>query len=157
MGFSGWNSKKGKNKFGAKKSLYDGIKFDSTVERQRYMYLKFQENKGEISCLRLQVKFLIIPRVTKMVPKQLKTKVRYDERVVELAAYYTADFCYIEKGRYVMEDVKNDYSQDIRDYPLRRKLMIHKIRNHNKKGRGQWFFRESILKKSRLVIKDIEP
>ena len=113
MRFGGWGAKSG-NKFGARKSVYKGIEFDSTVERQRYMYLECQEQKGEISCLRRQVRFLIIPKLTRMVAKQLKTKVRYDERVVELPAYYTSDFCYIENGVYVMEDVKNGYSQEIR-------------------------------------------
>lgn len=155
MGFRGWN--KGTNKYGAHKSTYDGITFDSTVERQRYMYLKYQQQNGEISNLHRQMRFLIIPKLTKMVAKQLKTKIRYDERVVELPAYYTGDFIYKENGKYVIEDVKNEYSQDIRDYPLRRKLMMQKIVAHNKKGRGQWFFRESILKGKSLVIKDIEP
>lgn len=155
MRFGGWGAKSG-NKFGARKSVYKGIEFDSTVERQRYMYLECQEQKGEISCLRRQVRFLIIPKLTRMVAKQLKTKVRYDERVVELPAYYTSDFCYIENGVYVMEDVKNGYSQEIRDYPLRRKLMMQKIKAHNMKGRGQWIFRESVLKGKSLVIKDLK-
>lgn len=155
MGFRGWGQSR--NKFGAKKANYRGITFDSKVEMQRFMYLENQQSRGEISDLRRQVKFLIIPKITKMVPRQLKTKVRYDERVVELPAYYTADFVYIENGKYVMEDTKNAYSQEIRDYPLRRKLMIHKIKKHNAKGHGCWLFRESVLKGSRLVIKDIEP
>lgn len=155
MRFGGCGAKNG-NKFGARKSVYKGIEFDSTVERQRYMYLECQEQKGEISCLRRQVRFLIIPKLTRMVAKQLKTKVRYDERVVELPAYYTSDFCYIENGVYVMEDVKNGYSQEIRDYPLRRKLMMQKIKAHNMKGRGQWIFRESVLKGKGLVIKDLK-
>ena len=156
MAFKGWG-KKSTNKFGAKKTSYNGLEFDSTVERDRYRYLEFMQKQGEISNLRRQVRFLIIPKVTKLVPRQLKTKIRYDERVVELASFYTCDFCYVENGRYVIEDTKNEYSQEIRDYPLRRKLMIHKIQRHNKKGRGQWFFRESIYKNSHLVIKDIEP
>ena len=154
MAFRGWN--KGTNKYGAHKSTYDGITFDSTVERQRYMYLKHQQQNGEISNLHRQMRFLIIPKLTKMVAKQLKTKIRYDERVVELPAYYTGDFIYKENGKYVIEDVKNEYSQEIRDYPLRRKLMMHKIQEHNAKGRSQWFFRESVYKRDKkLHIKDI--
>lgn len=157
MGFRGWGSKN-TNKFGARTTIYNGIKFDSTVERDRYRYLEFQQQRGEISGLRLQTQFLIIPRTTKLIPVQLKTKVRYDVRVVEMAAHYTSDFIYFEKGKYVMEDVKNDYSQEIRDYPLRRKLMVRKIQEHNAKGRGQWIFRESVYKRDkRLHIKDIEP
>lgn len=156
MAFTGWKGYKSNNKYGARKVSYKGIDFDSKVEMQRYMYLEFQQKKGEISNLRRQVRFEIIPKTTKIIPNQLKTKIRYDERVVEMAAHYTADFVYIEKGRYVMEDVKNAYSQDIRDYPLRRKLMIRKIQQHNTKGHGIWFFRESVLDGNRLKIKDIE-
>lgn len=157
MAFIGWN-KKSTNKFGARKSVYKGIEFDSTVERQRYVYLEYQQKIGEISGLRLQTRFEIISRTTKIVPTQLKTKIRYDERVVEMAANYTADFVYIENGVYVMEDVKNDYSQEIRDYPLRRKLMIKKIQAHNAKGHGHWIFRESVYRRDKkLHIKDIEP
>lgn len=134
-----------------------GIDFDSRVEGQRWLYLRDQEKKGEISCLRRQVEFEIIKRTTKRVPEQLKTKIRYKTVVVEMAAHYTADFVYKEHGRYVMEDVKNEYSQDIRDYPLRRKLMIRKIQEHNAKGRGQWMFREAVLVDKTLKIKDIEP
>jgi len=154
MAFRGWN-KKNTNKFGAKKNVYQGVTFDSNVERDRFRYLEFQLKAGEISNLHRQVRFLIIPKLTKTVPKQLKTKVRYDERVVELPAYYTCDFCYIENGIYVIEDVKNAYSQEIRDYPLRRKLMMQKIAAHNKKGHGKWMFRESVLKCKSLIIKNI--
>lgn len=157
MAFKGWGPTK--NKFGAKKSVYKGIEFDSTVERQRYQYLEYMQQTGGISNLHRQWSFEIIPRVTKLVPKELKTKVRYDERVVEMAAYYTCDFMYIENGKYIMEDVKNDYSQDIRDYPLRRKLMIQKIVSHKAKNHGRWVFRESVYKSKdkKLHIKDIEP
>lgn len=154
MGFKGWN--RGSNKYGAKKTIYKGIDFDSTIERDRFRYLEYQQKCGEISGIRLQTRFEIIPRTTKLVPKQLKTKIRYDERVVEMAANYTADFIYFEKGIYVMEDVKNDYSQDIRDYPLRRKLMVRKIQKHNAKGHGKWIFRESIYHDGKLKIRDIE-
>ena len=156
MAFRGWG--KSKNKFGAKKSVYNGIQFDSTVERDRYSYLSYQQQKGEISGLRLQTRFEIISKTIKVVATQLKTKIRYDERVVEMAAHYTSDFIYKENGKYVMEDVKNDYSQEIRDYPLRRKLMMKKIQEHNAKGRSQWFFRESVYKRDKkLHIKDIVP
>lgn len=150
----GYNFRRGSNKFGATKVEYKGIKFDSRVERDRYLYLREMQKRGEISGLRLQVRFLIIPKLTRLVPKQLKTKVRYDERTIELPAYYTCDFLYKEKGVYVCEDVKNAYSQEIRDYPLRRKLMMQKIEKHNKKGRGQWIFRESVLHGKTLKITD---
>lgn len=155
MGFRGWNSKSN-NKYGARKAFYKGIEFDSTVERSRFIYLEHQVKIGEISQLHRQVSFEIIKKLTKIVPKQLKTKVKYEERVVEKSSHYTADFVYREGDVYVMEDIKNEYSQDIRDYPLRRKLMMWKIKKHNEKGRGQWIFRESVYSKGSLKIKDIK-
>lgn len=155
MAFSGCNNW---NKYGAKKVVYKGIKFDSTVERDRFRYLEYQQIAGEISGLRLQVQFEIMPKITKLVPKQLKTKVRYDERVVESAVHYTCDFIYKENGRYIIEDVKSDYARKgSRDYPLRRHRMNEKIKAHNDKGRSQWLFREAVLVGKSLKIKDYEP
>ena len=154
MGFQGWNTKS-TNKYGAHKVTMFGIEFDSRVEGQRWLYLRDMEKRGEITGLRRQVMFEIIKRLTKRVPIQLKTKVRYEERVIEMAAHYTVDFVYREGDTYVMEDVKNEYSQDIRDYPLRRKLMMWKIKRHNDKGHGRWIFRESVLSGSTLKIRDL--
>ena len=156
MGFNGWN--RGSNKYGARKTSYQGLTFDSVVERDRFRYLQYQQQKGEISNLHLQWSFEVFPKITKIVPTQLKTKVRYDERVVEQNIGYKADFVYRENGRYVIEDTKSEYGmKGSRDYPLRRKLMVAIIQKHNAKGHGQWIFRESILKGSRLIIHDIEP
>ena len=145
------------NKYGAKKTTYKGMVFASFVERDRYVYLEHQQKMGEISGLRRQVRFEIIPRLTKMVPKQLKTKIRYDEVVVESAAHYTSDFCYKEGDHYVMEDTKSIYGRTAsRDFPLRKKLMVHKIYRHNARGHGRWIFRESILNDDKLIIQDTE-
>lgn len=146
---------KGWNKYGAKKTTYQGVEFDSTVERERYIYLLNMQRTGEISGLRRQVRFEIIPKLTKTIGIQLKTKIRYEQRVVESAANYTSDFCYKEGNHYVIEDTKSEYGrQASRDFPLRKKLMMQKIYKHNAKGRGQWIFRESILKGKNLIIQD---
>lgn len=47
------------------------------------------------------------------------------EKVIEKAAYYTADFTYHRNGEYVVEDVKSDFTRKEKDYVLRRKLMLH--------------------------------
>lgn len=45
---------------------------------------------------------------------------------VEKEAIYTADFTYYDnKGNYIVEDVKSDYTRKEKDYVLRRKLMLH--------------------------------
>mgnify|MGYP002622421921 CR=1 FL=1 len=143
------------NKFGASKVEYKGIKFDSTYERDRYIYLCQLQKEGKISGLRLQTPFLIIPKATKLVPKQLKTKVKYVERCVELQSLYHNDFTYYEDGKYISEEFKSAMTSKLADYILRRKLMVQKIYKHNKKGRSQWVFREVVYyNKKKTVITD---
>ena len=76
------------NKYRAKKTVVDGITFDSAAEARRYGYLKLMEGQGEITDLRLQPEYpLTINGVT-------VCKARWD-------------FRYIEAGRgVVIEDVK---------------------------------------------------
>ena len=52
--------KKG-NKYKNEKVEFDGIKFDSKRERDRYMVLKDAERRGVISELKCQPKFTLIP------------------------------------------------------------------------------------------------
>ena len=143
------------NKYGASKVVFNGIKFDSTYERDRYIYLCHLQKKGLISGLRLQQKFVLITKTIKLVPKQLKTKVRLDKRVVEQEADYHCDFVYIENGVYVCEEFKSVMTSSLADYILRRKLMVKKIYEHNEKGRSKWIFREVVYyKKNKIEITD---
>jgi len=98
------------SKYGARKTVVDGITFDSQREANRYAELKLLERAGEISDLKLQVPFELIPK-------------QPGERAVK----YTADFTYTEDGETVVEDVKGVKT---RDYVLRRKLLLwrHGIR-----------------------------
>lgn len=134
------------NKFGAKKQAGG---YDSKAEKvvaQKYGLL---ERAGLISGLRRCYKhFLIIPEIADYVTieKQLKTKVKRIEKkvVIERAAYYTPDFLYYdcETNEFTMIEVKSFVTKQQHDYPLRRKLMKHIIREHNAKGHGQWRFEE---------------
>lgn len=138
-------SRFGTNKFGAKKVTYRGIKFDSRYERDRYIFLSSQQRKGKISGLRLQQGFVLITRTTKLVPKQLKTKVRYDRVVVEQDAEYHCDFVYFEGDNVICEEFKSEETSKLADYVLRRKLMVKKIYAHNERdGRRKWVFREVV-------------
>ena len=144
-----------RNKFGASKVVYKSITFDSTYERDRYIYLCHLQKKGLISCLRLQQKFVLIKKTIKLVPTQLKTKVRWDKRVVEQEADYHCDFLYIENGVYVCEEFKSQMTASLADYILRRKLMIKKIYEHNEKGRSKWIFREVVYyRKNKIEVTD---
>lgn len=156
MAFRGWNQSN--NKYWAKSCDYKDKHFQSNVERDRYIYLEWQQRDGKISGLRTQWRFEIMPKITKLVPKQLKTKVRYDERVVESSIHYTCDTIYKEGDVYVIEDVKSEYGRKgSRDYPLRRHRMVEKIKEHNAKGHGRWIFREAVLIGKHLKIEDYEP
>lgn len=128
-----------------RKVTYKGIDFDSKDEMTRYIELCDMQSKGVISGLRRQYSFVLIPRQSKKVVKHLKTKDKMVEKFLENPAIYTCDFMYKEGGVYVIEDVKSLFTRMERDYPLRRKLMVQKIQDHNAKGRGQWIFREYIV------------
>ena len=81
------------NKFKAEKSYAFGLKFDSKAERDRYLFLRDRQNRGEISGLECQKKFTIVK------PQ------KYGRRRVR-ERYYIADFVYYENGKMIVEDVK---------------------------------------------------
>lgn len=145
------------NRITKRKCRYKGIEFDSRDEMERYIALCCQLIRGEISSLHRQVKFEIVPRLTRTVAIPLKTKTRYEERVMERARHYTCDFCYIDnvRGVMVVEDVKSHYTQTMTDYSLRRANMVWKIWRHNQRTHGrQVVFRECVVKKNSFKIKD---
>lgn len=144
----------GNNKYGASKVSYKGITFDSKYERDRYIHLCDLQKHGKISELHLQVGFRIIKKVIKLVPVQLKTKVRYDTKVVEKDARYHCDFLYKEDGKIIVEEFKSAMTSELPDYILRRKLMVNKIYDHNEKGRTQWVFREVVYSNKKITITD---
>lgn len=101
----GLKREKGK-KYNNTKVEYDGIKFDSKKEMQRYIVLKEAERIGVISNLELQVKYELIPAVKEEYVEHLKTKDKIKTRTLQLPITYTADFVYIKDGNKVVEDVK---------------------------------------------------
>jgi hypothetical protein len=79
--------KKRRNKHNAKPVTIDGIRFHSTGEGNRYVYLKDLENKGRIINLMLQVKYPIYINDIKVFS-------------------YNADFVYEVDRKIVVEDYK---------------------------------------------------
>ena len=77
----------------------------------RWHELKLMERAGLISDLQRQVPFSLIPN--------LKDS---SGRVIERAVKYVADFCYIQNGVSVVEDVKGLRT---REYVLKRKMMLY--------------------------------
>ena len=136
-----------KRKFGEKKVRNAWGEFDSKSEWYRYAELMFMQRKGLISGLQRQVSYEIIPAIKKVVEKPLKTKIKYVERVDEMAAHYTCDFQYFQNGVLIIEDAKSEATRKEKDYVLRRKLMKHLIREQNEMaGRETMRFNEYVSK-----------
>lgn len=93
---------KSKSKYGNKKTFVGDKKFDSIKESKRYLILKDMEDKGEISNLKLQHKFIIEIDGNKI-------------------CTYIADFTYFDQKQiYIVEDVKG---MKTAVYNLKKKLM----------------------------------
>ncbi len=98
------------SKYHNKRTVVDGITFDSRHEAQRYQELKLLERAGEVFNLRLQVPYELMPT----------TKVNGETfRSIK----YVADFVYEDKtGQTVVEDAKG-MRTDV--YKMKRKLMAY--------------------------------
>lgn len=98
-------------KYGNEKVIDRGQKFDSKAEHRRFLYLELLEKAGEISDLKLQVEFELIPELKK--PSGGK----------ERPTHYRADFTYKDRhGHLIVEDVKGAVTPEFR---MKRKLMLH--------------------------------
>ena len=116
------------NKFNAKKIEFNGIKFDSKKECERYKVLKNLEEKGEISNLELQKKFILIPKQEMEYEETLKSgKIKTKTRTIEREISYIADFYYKDKdGKEVVEDVKGcKFGAAYNIFVIKRKLMLY--------------------------------
>lgn len=98
------------NKYKNKKTIYDGIKFDSKKEGSYYLKLKLLEEKGIISDLKLQVKF------------ELQPKFQFGNKTIR-AINYIADFTYIQDNKLHIVDTKG-VRTDV--YKLKKKMMEYK-------------------------------
>lgn len=100
------------NKYKNKKVIYNGIKFDSIKEKNRYMQLLYLEKAGLIKDIKLQYEFELQPAFTLN-----KKKIR--------KITYIADFYYYDNNLndYVVEDVKG-IRTDV--YKLKKKMFEYK-------------------------------
>lgn len=100
------------SKYGNRRTVVDGISFDSKREAARWQQLKMLERGGLISNLQRQVKYELVPR-----------------QVRERSVDYYADFVYTDNSnnQQVVEDVKGVRTST---YVIKRKLMqwVHGIR-----------------------------
>ncbi len=94
------------NKYRAQKATIDGITFDSKKEARRWQELKLLEAAGQIRDLNRQVKFdLKAYRASINHPAQ-PIKIRSAGFPNGRLATWTADFTYVEDGKWTVEDVK---------------------------------------------------
>ena len=93
------------NKYHAKKAEFNGIKFDSIHEKNRYVELLLMERANVIQDLKLQVTFPLIP------------KSKYGREIK-----YVADFTYYENGKLVVEDAKSPATRT-QIYRLKKRLL----------------------------------
>ena len=109
------------SKYHAKKTVVDGIVFDSKKEARQYGVLKALEKAGEISDLNRQVEFLLIPEQRE--PDTIGTRGGIHKgKIIERKVTYVADFTYMRDGEFVVEDVKGIKTKE---YILKRKMMLH--------------------------------
>lgn len=97
-------------KYGNRKITVDGEIFDSKKEYRRFCELSLLERAGEITDLRRQVAYELLPSQ------------RVGGKVAERPAKYIADFVYKENGQEVVEDTKGFRTAD---YKLKRKMMLY--------------------------------
>lgn len=100
---------------------FEGIKFASKKERDRWVELSLMQKAGEITDLERQYKFILIPaqREPDIVGKRGGVK---KGRVVEHEVSYIADFVYKDRdGNWVVEDTKGFRTKD---YVLKRKMLL---------------------------------
>jgi hypothetical protein len=97
-------AKQFRNKYGAKKTVVDGIKFDSKKEAARWGYLQLLLRAGEITDLERQVKVELIGQQGPLLTRT--------GRKMKL----TFDFSYMEDGVRIYEDAKGFPT---RDYEVR--------------------------------------
>jgi hypothetical protein len=94
------------SKYGSRKTVVDGITFDSKKESDRYKDLKYLQIAGQISKLEVQPVFILQEAFTKNGHKFS-------------AITYRADFKYEQNGETVIEDVKGMKTEV---YRIKRKL-----------------------------------
>lgn len=107
-----------RSKYNAQRIEKDGMKFDSVKEYKRYIELTALMQRGEISELKCQVKFVLAPKVKLEGEKRAKPELRY-----------YADFTYLSNGQLIVEDVKSAVTRKLAGYRSKKHLMktVHDI------------------------------
>jgi len=110
-----------RNKYHATKVSFDGITFDSKKEGLHYLRLKDMQSRGEISGLRLQVPYELLPAVYRDEVVHLKTKDKTVRKLIQRPVTYVADFVYEQDGKEIVVDTKG---VRLPDYIIKKKMML---------------------------------
>ena len=96
------------NKYHARKTMVDGVEFDSQHEATRYSDLKVMQQLGVISDLELQPAYVLYAHAP-------------DNTGIEIGTF-TADFRYQKRGEIVVEDAKSKATSTTA-YRLRKRIV----------------------------------
>ena len=107
--------------------------YDSELEWARYVFLSNRQKEGEISDLRRQVEYLLIPAQYGTEIRHLKTKDKEVKVLLERPCSYIADFVYERNGKTIVEDCKGEdkkykgkrFSTQTADFKIKKKLMLY--------------------------------
>ena len=119
-----YGNKKIKNAFGT---------YDSELEYARFVFLSNRQKEGEISGLRRQVEYLLIPAQYGTEIRHLKTKDKEVKVLLERPCSYIADFVYERNGKTIVEDCKGEdkkykgkrFSTETAAFKIKKKLMLY--------------------------------
>lgn len=111
-------------KYKNRRVQYQGEWFDSQRELDRYLELKLLEKAGEITALRRQVKYVLVP--AQYEPDTIGPRGGVHKgKLIERELAYVADFVYERDGQEVVEDVKSPITEGLASFSIKKKLMLH--------------------------------
>jgi hypothetical protein len=115
-----------RRKYGNKKIKVCGLVFDSKKEYRRWRELGLLERAGEITNLRRQVEYILIPeqrgQSAEKYTRGPKKGLCKPGELLERKVTYIADFVYEKAGETVVEDCKG---MRTKEYIIKRKLMLY--------------------------------
>lgn len=123
------------NKYKNIKSEVDGIKFDSKLEMEYYLYLKALQKDGIVTDFEIQKKFL------------LQEKTKYKGQAIREINYIADFYVNYTDGHTEIIDIKGSKFNLDNVFKLKRKMLIYKypdidfrvISRRGKKGSYEWY------------------
>jgi hypothetical protein len=108
----------GISKYNSKKTKVGNYEFASKKEALRYVYLKDLLDRGQITHLEIQPKYVLLEAFVTNEKKKIR------------AMHYIADFAYInEQGQSIVEDVKGFETPD---FKLKKKFFLWRYKDTHK-------------------------